>query len=108
MHHQTLQLLLDDISLQLFRELLILHVNLLLRVFLSVLQVLKSVLVLHQVVRVISLLLGSFDSEGFQIVDHILKLNSLRLNLLELFFSHACEFRFRANAYHLVDNHARV
>ena len=36
-HHQTLQLLLDDISLQLLRELLILQVHLLLRVFLRVL-----------------------------------------------------------------------
>ena len=107
-HHQTLQLFLDNISLQLLRELLILHVHLLLRVFLRVLQVLKSVLVLHKVVRVISLLLGSFGSEGLQVVDHILKLNSLRLNLLELFFWHACDFRFGANAHHLVDNHARI
>lgn len=45
--------------------------------FLSVLQVLESVLVFHKVELVISLLLGSFDSEGFQVVDHILKLSSL-------------------------------
>ena len=108
MHHQSLQLLLDDISFELFGELLVLDLELLPVELVLLLKLQNCVGVFFNFVHMIGLLLSCFRAEGLQVIHHSGELLGLRLHVLELLLGDHLDGVLACDARHLVDDHRCV